>query len=136
MEVVIVAGETAEDLRSLYAWLSAEQELRGRVRLEHTPPPPGALGSLPDTIVALLAPGVSSALAGSVVAWLRHRTSDVRCVLTRSDGTKFEVSARRVRHADLTEWHATVDSLARSLAGVDLPPGGAGPGASPGGEEA
>lgn len=55
--VALAGAGTADELRSLHEWLSAEEELRGRVRLVQSPPPPNALGSVPEMLTVALAPG-------------------------------------------------------------------------------
>ncbi|WP_461006533.1 effector-associated constant component EACC1 [Streptomyces capparidis] len=125
----------ADELRSLHGWLVAEEELRGRVRLVQSAPPPGALGSVPETLAVVLAPGGASAvLASAVIAWMRHRTGEVVCKLTRPDGSSVEVSAQRVRGTDVAQVRELVSELAETL--VDDPGAaaddGAGAGAAPG----
>ncbi|WP_051860360.1 effector-associated constant component EACC1 [Streptomyces anulatus] len=114
---VELAGPGASDeLRSLHEWLSAEDELRGRVRLVQAPPPPGALGTVAETLTVVLAPGgVTAVLASAAVAWMRHRTGEVVCKLTKPDGTNMEVSAQRVRGSDMAEVRELVGELARML---------------------
>ncbi|MEV5989038.1 hypothetical protein AB0L85_29235 [Streptomyces sp. NPDC052051] len=114
--VAITGAGAADELRSLYTWLIAEEELRGRVRLVESPPPPGALGSVPQMLAVVLAPGgVAVALASVAVAWMRHRTGEVVCKLTRSDGASVEVSAQRVRGTDMAEVRELVADLAKTL---------------------
>ncbi|WP_256074496.1 effector-associated constant component EACC1 [Streptomyces sp. PpalLS-921] len=116
--VALAGVGTADELRSLYEWLSAEEELRGRVRLVQAPPPPDALGSVPEMLTVALAPGgVSAVLASAAIAWMRHRTGEVVCKLTKPDGTSVEVSAQRVRGSDLTEVRDLVTELTQLLNG-------------------
>jgi len=92
----------AEELRSLFTWLCEEEEFRGRVRLVEVAPGPGTLGGWPEVVtVALGEGGAVTVLASAVMSWIRHRTSDLTCTLTRSDGTSVELTATRVRGADL-----------------------------------
>jgi hypothetical protein len=123
--VVVVEGPGyGDELRSLYGWLVGEEELRGRVHLKESVPEPGRLGTLPLGLEIALAPGGGAVLASAVVAWLRYRTSDLTCRVTRPDGGAVEVSAKRVR--DPASVRALVaelsDSLGENAAGV---PGGA-----------
>ncbi|MFI9629393.1 hypothetical protein [Streptomyces sp. NPDC052042] len=114
--VALAGAGTADELRSLYEWLFTEEELRGRVRLVQSPPPPGALGSVPEMLTVALAPGgVSAVLASAAIAWMRHRTGEVVCKLTRPDGTSVEVSAQRVRGSDVAEVRELVAELTQML---------------------
>ncbi len=67
--------------------------------------------------IALAPGGVSAVLASAVIAWMRHRTGEVVCKLTRRDGTSVEVSAQRVRGTDMAEVRELVAELARTLEG-------------------
>lgn len=119
LTVTVTGREQADELRSLYQWLSAEPELRGRVRWVELPPPPGALGSVPEALAVVLAPGgVAAVLASATVAWVRHRAPEVTCKVTRSDGTSVEVAARRVRDADLAGVRAMAAELSAALDGA------------------
>jgi hypothetical protein len=112
---VSVAGTQAPDeLRSLYSWLMDEPELRGRVRLVERPPEPGVLGSVPELLQIAAGPGAAAALASAVIAWIRHRTTDVVYRFTRPDGTVIELSAARLRRADLPAQQQLLRDLAAS----------------------
>ncbi|MFD8361888.1 hypothetical protein ACH4GZ_28380 [Streptomyces hygroscopicus] len=114
--VAITGTGAADELRSLHQWLIAEEELRGRVRLVESPPPTGTLGSIPQMLAVALAPGgVAAALASVAIAWMRHRTGEVVCKMTRSDGASVEVSAQRVRGTDVAEVRELVAELAKTL---------------------
>ncbi len=94
-----------EETRSLFSWLTREEELRGRVRLvEVQPPLPGTLGSLPTELLVMLGPGGAGAvLASAVIAWIRHRTAEVNCTLKRPDGTSVTLTGKRIRNADIAQ---------------------------------
>ncbi|MGH3831647.1 MAG: effector-associated constant component EACC1 [Pseudonocardiaceae bacterium] len=115
--VSVVEPEVAvAELRSLLAWLNSEEELRGRVRLLEAASAPGTLGGLPHAVtVALSHGGEVTILASAVISWIRHRTSEVTCTITRPDGTSAELTARRVRGADLTEVGELVERTVASL---------------------
>jgi Effector Associated Constant Component 1 len=116
--VTITPGsETAADeLYSLRAWLLEEDELRGRVRVVEHPPAPGKLGTLPEALTIVLGPGgVSTVVAGALIAWMRYRTSDVRLKVTGSDGSTVEVDGRRLRSLSATDVAAQLDHLRRIL---------------------
>jgi Effector Associated Constant Component 1 len=113
---ITVPGATADQLRSLHAWLVNEEELRGRVQLAGPPPRQDALGGTPEMLVVALSQGGAGAvLASALVAWVRHRTSDIVCCLHRPDGTTAQVSGRRVRRADPAMLKELVAELSRSL---------------------
>jgi hypothetical protein len=61
---------------------------------------------------------------------MRHRTGEVVCKLTRSDGSSVEVSAQRVRGTDVAQVRELVSELAETL--VDGPGAAADDGAGAG----
>jgi hypothetical protein len=74
------------------------------------------MGSLTDAlIVAAGSGGAITALAGVLVSWLRHRTSDLTVKITRPDGTTFEVVGSRVRGLDGAHLGAEIGRLAEQL---------------------
>jgi hypothetical protein len=115
---VSVAGRdaAAEELRSLFTWLAGEEEFRGRVRLVEAAPEPGTLGGWPEAVVVALSQGGAvTVLASAVIAWIRHRTSEVTCTMTRPDGTSVELTATRVRRTDLAGVGELVEQVAAAL---------------------
>ncbi|WP_308012154.1 effector-associated constant component EACC1 [Actinacidiphila acidipaludis] len=87
----------ADELRSLREWLLNEDGLRGRVRLVDGPVVPGTLGAGVEALAVALAPGgIATAVASVLIAWIRHRTSDVTLKVTRPDGTSYELTATDV----------------------------------------
>jgi hypothetical protein len=123
MDVTVsVAGRDAavEELRSLFTWLAGEEEFRGRVRLVEAAPEPGTLGGWPEAVVVALSQGGAvTVLASAVIAWIRHRTSEVTCTVTRPDGTSVELTATRVRRADLAGVGSLVEQVAAALSDGD-----------------
>ncbi|MFF4735305.1 hypothetical protein ACFY2W_05300 [Streptomyces sp. NPDC001262] len=127
MDVTVSVAETnkeasavAEQTRSLYSWLIQEEELRGRVRLADPEPEPGTLGVLPTELLVALAPGgVGTVLASAVIAWIRHRTGEVSCTMTRPDGTSVKVTGKRVRDVDAARLSELVQSVAARLDGSE-----------------
>jgi Effector Associated Constant Component 1 len=119
MDVTVsVAGQdaTAEELRSLFTWLGGGEEFRGRVRLVEAAPEPGTLGGWPEAVVVAVGHGGTvTVLASAVIAWIRHRTSDVTCTMTRRDGTSVELRATRVRATDLAGLGELVEQTAAAL---------------------
>jgi hypothetical protein len=114
--VEVVGDRSADELRSLRDWLVAEEELRGRVRLELPPPEPGALGSAVEALTVALGPGgVATAAASVLISWLRRRTGNVSVKVVRPDGTSTEFSATNVSGLDATEVRRIAAELSRSL---------------------
>jgi hypothetical protein len=116
--VTVLDGRGGDDLRDLGAWLSDQEELRGRVSVVGRPAPSGSLGGLADTLVASLAPGgVAGAFATALVAWIRYRTGNFRTVVRRADGSQVELTAERVRGLDAQALRTAVGELTRTLEG-------------------
>ncbi|WP_234329585.1 effector-associated constant component EACC1, partial [Streptomyces sp. NRRL S-1896] len=112
---VVVAGEGPNGAHALRRWLSAEPQLRGRIRsgAAHAGPPGGAMGTAADALLAVLAPGgVAAVFAGAVVAWAQTRRGSQTITIIRPDGTEITVSATHVRGLNAQQ---TTD-LARQLA--------------------
>jgi Effector Associated Constant Component 1 len=98
VSIAVSGPDAADELRSLQAWLAEDEELRGRVRLAGGSPRPETLGPAAETLAIALGPGgLSASVATGLVAWLRHRTSDVTVVARGRAGREVRVSARRVR---------------------------------------
>jgi hypothetical protein len=114
---VVIAGDSGSDqLRSLHAWLVADGELRGRVRLLPQLPRPGTLGAVDDVLTVALGPGgAATALASVLITWIRHRTAEVTVTLTRPDGSSVNLSAKHVHGLAATELHSLTVELSRSL---------------------
>jgi hypothetical protein len=96
----------------LHRWLGGQEHLRGRVHVVEHRRQSGALTQTVVSLAADLGPPGLAALGTALVTWLRHRTSDVRVSIRRQDGTRFELSARRVRGMGQAEITALVDQLA------------------------
>ncbi|MFI1168573.1 hypothetical protein ACH4UM_34620 [Streptomyces sp. NPDC020801] len=121
MEVTLeVEGHrTADELRSLREWLLNEEGLRGRVRLVDGPVVPGTLGSGVEALAVILAPGgIATAVASVLIAWIRHRTSDVTLKVTRPDGTSYEISATDVPDFGTTAVADLAAQLSASVTGT------------------
>ncbi|MFF4159379.1 hypothetical protein [Streptomyces sp. NPDC001678] len=114
--MVLVDSDAPEDfpeeLGSLFIWLTAEDELRGRVRPVYQAPPKGTLGgpSAGELIVSLGRDG-AVVLATALVTWVRYRTHNLRLRVTDKHGREIEVSAKRVRGADAAEVRHLIDRL-------------------------
>lgn len=59
-------------------------------------------------------------LASALIAWIRHRTSEVTCTVTRPDGTSIELAAARVRSADLAGVGELVKQVALALGDAEV----------------
>ncbi|MFG1845880.1 effector-associated constant component EACC1 [Micromonospora carbonacea] len=114
MDAVVVAEgpNAADDLRSLRQWLTDTEELRGRAQSKESPPPVGTLGPVLDALLVALAPGAAvTALATTLVAWLRNRRSDVRIKVTLKDGRSLELDAKRVSNLDSEALRRQMDEI-------------------------
>jgi hypothetical protein len=117
------AGDSAgsTDLEALAEWFAAEPELRGSVKTAPVVPGPGELGAVADVLVATLgAGGAVSVLAASLKAFFSQpRGAKVRIVLTRTDGSRIELDADRVKVASVPE--LTAQLVAADRAGASVP---------------
>jgi hypothetical protein len=116
--VEVEGDRPADELRSLRAWLIAEQGLRGRVRLAESPPAPGTLGGVVEALTVALGPGgVATAMATVLITWIRRRTGKVSVKVTRADGASFEFSAPQINAMSSAEVRAVTAELSRALDG-------------------
>jgi hypothetical protein len=119
VDVVAVSavGPDADDqLRSLRGWLATVDDLRGRVNLRERPPRPGTLGPVLEALVVAVGPGgAATALAATVVAWLRNRHGEVRVTLTLPDSRSMELTAKRVAELDAAALERQVAQIAAML---------------------
>lgn len=120
---VTLAGAGAQDeLRSLFTWLTAEPELRGRVEMTGQAPESGTLGSAAQDLIVALGPSGVTVLAAALVTWLRQRTATIRCKASTEDGRTVELTATRVRRDDPD----TLQMLIGQLAALGTDTSGAG----------
>jgi hypothetical protein len=116
VELSVGGDEPADQTRSLLEWLIEVEELRGRVKAVESPPRQGTLGPVLEGLAVALGPGgVATALAASLVSWIRHRSGDVELRVTLRDGASVEVSAKRVRGLDGPTLAAQVEQLTQLL---------------------
>jgi hypothetical protein len=116
--ITLTGADAAENLRALRTWLVGEPELRGRVHLAERPPEPGQLGTVPELLSVTLGSGATvTGLTTSVIAWLRYRTSDVSCTVTKADGASITMSAQRVRNSDMAAQQELMREFASVLSG-------------------
>lgn len=108
----------ADEARSLLAWLTETDELRGRVTPQERPPVPGTLGPVLDgLVVALGSGGAVTGLTTALVAWIRSRHSDVTVKATRPDGASLEISTKLVGPMTPQELRTFVTDTSRILEG-------------------
>jgi len=116
--------EAADQLRSLYAWMSETEELRGRVGRRERPPELGTLGPALDGLAVALGPGgVATAFATAVIAWLRSRSGEVRLKVQLGDSESVELTAKRVSGLDAAALGRQVTELADLLGRHEDRPG-------------
>ncbi|MET8357239.1 hypothetical protein [Micromonospora sp. NPDC005171] len=121
---IVVSGEDhLAALESLQEWLVDNGELRGRVTGHESPPPPGALGPVLDSLLLALAPGsVATALATTLISWIRHRSGAVRIEIELPDGRRVKLEADRVRELTDAQVRAhVVDLVAVLTSDADVP---------------
>ncbi len=98
MQVRIQVGggtDDAQDMASLKDWFDHDPKLRGLVKPESSPPPPGKMGFPVDALIALLGNGEAiAAMAASVTTWLLTRRSQVRVKVTGEQGHSVELDIR------------------------------------------
>jgi hypothetical protein len=79
MEVQIRVVGGGDDVAALRAWLSDEDELRGRVKVASAPVSETELGSALDLLtVTLGAGGAGTVLVSSLITWLQTRRTTVK----------------------------------------------------------
>ncbi|WP_431929230.1 effector-associated constant component EACC1 [Amycolatopsis tucumanensis] len=119
MTLTVAADRAGDEARSLREWLLGQEELRGRVRLVDSPPEPGRLGSVVETLAVALGPGgVATATATVLIAWLRRRASDVTITVKKPDGD-FELTATNVKGVDAGELAELTRRVSAELDGGD-----------------
>jgi hypothetical protein len=98
---ILVGGLHGDDRgRELIDWLRRKDRLRGHVQFSPATIVPGRMGAVTDTIaIAVGTGGGGAVLACALVAWISHRTIDVKLTPTRPDGTELSVDAHRVDDA-------------------------------------
>jgi hypothetical protein len=89
---------------ALQAWLSQQDQLRGRVRQAEQKPADGQMGSelAGILVVALGAGGAVSVLAQALVVWCQQpRSHSIRVTVTCPDGTSIEVEGRKAKDVEV-----------------------------------
>ncbi|MFJ6706519.1 MULTISPECIES: hypothetical protein [unclassified Streptomyces] len=120
MTLNIDGPQAADQLRSLHTWLTDVDELRGRVGCKERPPEQGTLGPLLEALTVALAPGAAAtALATTIIAWLRTRRAEIRIKVTLPDRRSLELSARNVAGLDAAALRQQVADAAVLLGAQD-----------------
>jgi hypothetical protein len=68
--ISVSVPDAGDELRQLGAWLSDEEELRGRVRFSDAPIPPGQLGGVLESVVVVATSGTATAFCTSLFSYL------------------------------------------------------------------
>lgn len=91
--------DDAEQLRSLYAWLRADDELRGSsVELVDAPPGESEMGPVADAVmVAVGGGGAGVVLVRSIGNWLHARGSDLVVTFRSKNGQEIRADVKRLR---------------------------------------
>jgi hypothetical protein len=116
--------------RELAGFLETQPALRGRVHLVADDRRPGGISQSIATVLVEVGPAAVTAFGGALVTWIRHRTANTRVTVRRPDGTRFEISAQRVRGLGAAEVTELVKQLGSGLSeepGAEAPPKRAGP---------
>ena len=113
-----VAGsgrEPGEQERQLAEYLRSQDQLRGRVHLIAERRQSGGLSQSIAAVVMELTPAGLLAFASALVAWIRHKTADTKVIVHRPDGTKFEISAQRIRGLGADKLAALTQQIADTV---------------------
>jgi hypothetical protein len=112
-----------DELRALRAWLTQEEQLRGRVTLlPDGPPDPGTLGMALEALsVSIESGGAVTVLIAGIMSWVRqrygqrHRASTTLIKLHRADGAMVEISAATAGTWSTAEIAAQIRQLVQDL---------------------
>jgi hypothetical protein len=104
-------------LRELAVYLDGQNHMRGRAyTLAERQQTTGVSESIAAIVVDLVGPaGLATTFATALVTWIRHRTADTRISISRPDGAKVELSARRVQGLNPAELTTLVSQLAEAV---------------------
>jgi hypothetical protein len=117
LTIMIKVGDqgTTDDLLSLFAYLQATEELDGALQLR-SDSSNDHLG-LADAVWATIEASGLPALISAVAGWLRGRGSEIKVTFTRVGSYRtLELSAKRVRQADVAALHEILNELSTALA--------------------
>jgi len=112
-----------DQLRALRAWLTQEEQLRGRVILiQEEPPEPGTLGMALEALsVSIESGGAVTVLIAGIMSWIRqrygqrNRASTTVIKLRRADGASVEISADIAGTWSAVEVAAQIRQLVQDL---------------------
>jgi hypothetical protein len=118
-----ITDSSLDELRALRAWLTQEEQLRGRVTLRQDgPTEPGTLGTALETLsVSIESGGAVTVLIAGIMSWVRqrygqpHRVSTTIIKLRRADGAMVEISAAIARTWSAAEIAAQIRELVQDL---------------------
>jgi hypothetical protein len=111
-------GDEAE----LAGYLQTHPPLRGRVQLIADQQRTGGISQSVATVLIEVGPAALTTFGGALVTWIRHRTANTRVTVRRPDGSRFELSAQRVRGLGAPEVTALVEQLTAALTDPPVPP--------------
>jgi hypothetical protein len=113
VELTVRGHRYFEELKNLQDWLLDDPDLAScPVTRPADSPRPGEMGALSDAlVVALGSGGAGTALASSLVVWLRTRVGDIT-VRVRTPAGEAELTTRNVKDAE-----AVIASVASLLSG-------------------
>jgi hypothetical protein len=99
LRIEVANNPSADLVRDLREWLSAESESLGPADIRERAPAPGALGPVADAIQMVLGSvGALSSVASVIVAWLQYRKPDVELTIFVGDrDAPVRVSALRAQ---------------------------------------
>jgi hypothetical protein len=101
VRIRLVGDHAQADLVDLAAWLSREDEFRGRVSSQRPTVMSDEMGGFPDVLeVVLSAQGVGTVLAASLTMWIKHRRPSADVEITKPDGRSVKVSVRDATSPD------------------------------------
>jgi hypothetical protein len=111
-----------DELRALRAWLTQEEQLRGRVTLTQAgAPEPGTLGTALEALsVSIGSGGAVTVLITGIMSWIRQRSGQRRASTTviklrRADGATVEISAATAGTWSTAEIAAQIRQLVQDL---------------------
>ncbi|WP_040694361.1 effector-associated constant component EACC1 [Nocardia vinacea] len=93
-----------ENLVQLLDWFRHDDALRGRISPQAAQIRSDEMGGLTDVLVlAASSGGIGVALVRSLTVWLTHRRTDITVTVTRANGDKIELDAKRVDSTEVLQ---------------------------------
>ena len=113
--VAVDGDDHHSEVASLRDWLADADELGFEVSEVLAAPPRAASGPVLDGLdLSLGSDQATTAFVTSLIAWIRHRTADVK-VRIKKCGTTVELDARRIRELPIEDARAQVRTLVHAL---------------------